>query len=64
MGFGRWYNAQKVGVQVAIVGGVLAIVGAFVAGVFGIVDVELAKPGPRPPRRHLRRRRRHQRPHS
>jgi hypothetical protein len=46
MGFGRWYNAQKVGVQVAIVGGVLAIVGAVVAGVFGIVDVELAKPGP------------------
>jgi hypothetical protein len=44
MGFRRWYNAQKVGVQVAVVGGVLAIVSGVVAGVFGIVDVELAKP--------------------
>ena len=26
MGFGRWYKAQKVGVQVAVVGGDLAIV--------------------------------------
>jgi len=45
MGFGRWYNAQKVGVQIAVVGGILAIVGGVVTGVFGIVDVELAKPG-------------------
>jgi len=44
MGFGRWYNAQKVGVQVAVVGGALAIVGGLVTGVFGIVDIELAKP--------------------
>lgn len=48
MGFGRWYNAQKVGVQVAVVGGVLAIVGGVVAGVFGIIDVELAKPSSQP----------------
>ena len=45
VGFGRWYNAQKVGVQIAIVGGVLAIVGGVVTGIFGIVDVELAKSG-------------------
>ena len=48
MGFRRWYNAQKVGVQVAVVGGVLAIISGAVAGVFGIVDVELAKPSPQP----------------
>jgi len=44
MGFGRWYNAQKVGVQIAVVGGILAIVGGVITGAFGIVDVELAKP--------------------
>ena len=48
MGFRRWYNAQKASVQVAVVAGVLAIVSGVVAGVFGIVDVELAKPGPQP----------------
>ena len=49
MGFRSWYNTQKVGVQVAVVGGVLTIVSGVVAGVFGIVDVELAKPGSQPP---------------
>ncbi len=49
MGFGRWYNAQKVGVQIAVVGGSLAIVGGVVTGVFGIVDVELARPGGQTP---------------
>jgi hypothetical protein len=44
MGFGRWYNAQKVGVQIAVVGGILALVGGVVTGAFGILDVELAKP--------------------
>lgn len=44
MGFGRWYNAQRAGVQAAVVGGVLTVAAGVVAGVFGIVDVELAKP--------------------
>lgn len=48
MGFRHWYNAQKVGVQVAAVGGVLAIISGVVAGVFGILDIELAKPSPQP----------------
>lgn len=48
MGFRRWYNAQKVAVQVAVVGGVLAILSGVVAGVFGIIDVELAKTGSQP----------------
>jgi hypothetical protein len=46
VGFGRWYNSQKVGVQAAVVSGIVAIVGGVVAGAFGIVDVELAKPNP------------------
>lgn len=45
MGFGQWYKSQKAGVQVAVVSGILVIVGGVVSGVFGIVDVELAKPG-------------------
>jgi hypothetical protein len=45
MGFGRWYNAQKAGVQIAVAGGILVIVGGVVTGVFGIVDAERAKPG-------------------
>ncbi len=45
MGFGRWYNSQKAGVQAAVVSGIVVIVGGVIAGVFGIVDVELAKPG-------------------
>lgn len=44
MGFGRWYNAQKFGVKIAVVGGILAIVGGVATGAFGVVDVELAKP--------------------
>ena len=35
MGFGRWYSAQKAGVQIAVAGGILALVGGVVAGVFG-----------------------------
>jgi hypothetical protein len=45
MGFGRWYNAQKAGVQIAVAVGGLAIAGGVVAGVFAIVDAERAKPG-------------------
>jgi hypothetical protein len=45
MGFGRWYNAQKAGVQIAVAGGVVVMVGGVAAGVFGIVDAGLAKPG-------------------
>ena len=48
MGFGRWYDRQKVGVQVAVVGGVLTILAGVVAGGFGIVDVVLARPGAQP----------------
>jgi len=44
MGFSRWYNAQKVTVQAAVIGGVLAIIGGLVTGVFSIVNTELAKP--------------------
>lgn len=44
MGFGRWYNAQKFGVKIAVVGGILTIVGGVATGAFGVVDVELAKP--------------------
>ena len=45
MGFGRWYNAQKAGMQIAVAGGVLVMVGGIAAGVFGILDAGLAKPG-------------------
>src|SRR5215470_688349 len=44
MGFGRWYNAQKAGVQIAVAGGILVMVGGAVAGAFAIVDAGLAKP--------------------
>jgi hypothetical protein len=44
MRYGHWYNRQKVGVQAAIAGGVVAIVGAIITGLFGIADIELAKP--------------------
>ena len=45
MGFGRWYNAQKAGVQIAVAGGVVVMVGGVAAGVFGIVGTGLARPG-------------------
>ena len=45
MGFGRWYNAQKAGVQIAVAGGIAVIVGGAAAGVFGIVEAGLARPG-------------------
>ena len=32
MGFGRWYNAQKAGVQIAVAGGIVVMVGGVVAG--------------------------------
>ncbi len=45
MGFGRWYNAQKAGVQIAVAGGIVVIVGGVVIGVFAIADAGLAGPG-------------------
>jgi hypothetical protein len=45
MGFGRWYNAQKAGVQIAVAGGIVVMVGGIVAGVLGIVEAGLARPG-------------------
>lgn len=45
MRFRHWYNAQKVSVQVAVVGGILAILGGVITGLFGIIDIELVKPG-------------------
>jgi hypothetical protein len=45
MGFGRWYHAQKAGVQIAVAGGILVMVGGAVAGAFAIMEAELAKPG-------------------
>jgi hypothetical protein len=44
MGFRRWYHAQKVSVQVAVVSGILTVLGLAVTGGFGIADIELAKP--------------------
>jgi hypothetical protein len=48
MGIGHWYNRQKVGVQVAVIGGILTIFSgvltASVTGFFGILTTELAKP--------------------
>jgi hypothetical protein len=44
MGLARWYNAQKVTVQAAVIGGVLAITGGLITGGFSIVNTELAKP--------------------
>lgn len=44
MGFAHWYNAQKVTVQAAVIGGVVAIAGGLITGVFSIVNTELAKP--------------------
>jgi hypothetical protein len=44
MGLARWYSAQKVAVQAAAIGGVLAIVGGLVTGAFSIVNTELARP--------------------
>jgi len=38
MGFGRWYNAQKAGVQIAVAAGIVVMVGGVVAGALGIVD--------------------------
>lgn len=48
MGFRRWYHAQKVSVQVAVVSGILTVLGLAVTGGFGIVDVELGKPAAQP----------------
>ena len=45
MGFGRWYNAQKAGVRIAVAAGTLVIAGGVAAGLFAIVDAELARPG-------------------
>jgi len=45
MGFGRWYNAQKAGVQIAVAGGVVVMVGGVVAGTLGIMDTGQAGPG-------------------
>jgi hypothetical protein len=45
MRFGRWYNAQKAGVQIAVVGGIVVIVGGVVAGAVGVVYAGLARPG-------------------
>lgn len=48
MGFRRWYHAQKVSVQVAVVSGILTVLGLAVTGGFGIVDIELGKPAAQP----------------
>jgi len=45
MGFGRWYNAQKTGVQIAVAGGVVVMVGGVVAGALGFAGAGLAGPG-------------------
>ena len=45
MGFRRWYNAQKAGVQIAVVGGIVVMMGGVVTGVLGIVGAGLARPG-------------------
>jgi hypothetical protein len=45
MGFGRWYNAQKAGMQIAVAGGIVVIAGGVVIGVLGIVGAGLARPG-------------------
>jgi len=45
MGFGRWYNAQKAGVQIAVAGGIVVMVGGIVIGVLGIAEAGLARPG-------------------
>jgi hypothetical protein len=37
MGFGRWYNAQKAGVQIAVAGGIVVMVGGVVIGVLETV---------------------------
>jgi hypothetical protein len=44
MGFRHWYDAQNVVVQAAVISGIVVLVGGVVAGIFGIIDVELAKP--------------------
>ena len=44
MGFGRWYNAQKAGVQIAMAGGIVVMMGGVAVGVFGVVDAGLARP--------------------
>jgi len=45
MGFGRWYNAQKAGVQIAVAGGIVVIVGGVATGGLGIVEAARAGPG-------------------
>ena len=45
MGFGRWYNAQKAGVQIAVAGGIVVMVGGIVIGVLGIAEAGPARPG-------------------
>lgn len=45
MGFGRWYNAQKAGVQIAVAGGIVVAVGGVVIGVWGLAEAGLARPG-------------------
>jgi len=44
MGIGRWYNAQKAGVQIAVAGGIVLMVGGVVIGALGILDAGLARP--------------------
>jgi hypothetical protein len=45
MGFGRWYNAQKAGVQIAVAGGIVVAVGGVVIGALAIAEAGLAGPG-------------------
>jgi hypothetical protein len=45
MGFGRWYIAQKAGVQIAVAGGIVVIVGGVVVGILGTVEAGPARPG-------------------
>jgi len=45
MGFGRWYHAQNAGVQIAVAGGIVVLVGGAVAGVLAVVGAGPARPG-------------------
>jgi len=49
MGFGRWYNAQKAGLQIAVAGGIVVMVGGVAAGAWGIVGAGRAGPGAQTP---------------
>ena len=45
MGFGRWYQAQNAGVQIAVAGGIVVLVGGAVAGVLAVVGAGPATRG-------------------